>query len=138
MRTVFADSLFWIARACPRDSWAEAARNAENSLGESRIVTTDEVLSEFLTALSKGGEALRRQAVKMVQAILADSNVKVVPQSRDSFLAGLDLYAQRADKSYSLTDCISMSVMKSESLNAVLTHDHHFTQEGFTVLMRQV
>jgi predicted nucleic acid-binding protein len=38
---------------------------------------------------------------------------------------------------YSLTDCISMNAMRAEALTEVLTNDHHFEQEGFTVLMRK-
>ena len=101
------------------------------------LLTTDEVLTEFLTALSKGGENLRRQAARMVRAILANPNVKVLPQSRDSFLRGVDLYEQRLDKEYSLTDCISMNAMKSESVAEVLTNDQHFRQEGFEVLITE-
>ena len=137
MKTVFADTLFWIAILNPKDSCAEAARKAEDSLGEGRIVTTDEVLTEFLAGLSNRGKSLRLQAAKMVRAILENPNVNVVPQSHDSFLNGVDLYEQRCDKSYSLTDCISMTTMRSESLTEVLTNDHHFEQESFTILMRR-
>jgi hypothetical protein len=42
--------------------------------------------------------------------------VRVVPQSRDSFLAGMALYGSRPDKGYSLTDCISMQTMRKEGL----------------------
>lgn len=41
-------------------------------------------------------------------AILADPSVTVIPQSRESFLSGLELYRDRSDKGYSLTNCISM------------------------------
>lgn len=109
---------------------------ARDGLGSVRLVTTDEVLTELLAALSAGGEHIRRQAVRMVKAILDNPNVKVVPQSRDSFLKGLQLYEQRPDKGYSLTDCISMTIMKTEGLAEVLTNDHHFAQEGFTVLIQ--
>lgn len=100
-------------------------------------MTTDEVLTEFLAGLSNRGKSLRLQAAKMVRAILENPNVNVVPQSHDSFLNGVDLYEQRCDKSYSLTDCISMTTMRSESLTEVLTNDHHFEQESFTILMRR-
>ena len=73
----------------------------------------------------------------MVRAILTNPDVTVVPQSRDSFLEGLALYEQRGDKHYSLTDCISITTMRAESLTDVLTNDRHFEQEGFTVLMKQ-
>lgn len=62
--------------------------------------------------------------------------VTVVPQSRQSFLAGLELYRARPDKGYSLVDCISMSTMQSERITEVLTNDRHFEQEGFRALFR--
>jgi len=80
MKTVFADSHYWIAIVNPNDSWAEAAKKVRSSLGEIFIVTTDEVLTEFLAALSKG-EHMRKQAAKMVRVILDNPNVRVIPQT---------------------------------------------------------
>ncbi len=137
MKTVFADSVYWIAVVKPGDPWGDAARTARRSLGNVRTLTTDEVLTEFLAALSRSGQVLRLQAANMVRAILTDPRVNVIPQSRDSFLGGLDLYEQRGDKEYSLTDCVSMKAMKSESIVNVLTNDHHFEQEGFNILMKK-
>jgi len=136
MKTVFADSHYWIAIVKPGDPWAEAAKAARSSLGDVLIVTTDEVLTEFLAALSRG-EHMRRQAGKMVRAIMENPNVRVIPQTRDSFLKGLSFYENRSDKEYSLTDCISMNIMKAKSLKDVLTHDRHFKQERFTVLIKK-
>jgi len=51
-------------------------------------------------------------------------------------LAGLDLHFDRPDKNYSLTDCISMQMMRELGVFEILTHDHHFAQEGFVALMR--
>ena len=42
--------------------------------------------------------------------ILASPVIRVIPQSRESFLAGLHLYRSRPDKGYSLVDCISMQL----------------------------
>lgn len=134
MKTVFADSVYWIAIVNPGDHWTGPAKAAKQSLGEAVVVTTDEVLTEFLAALSHGGPSLRKAAVRMVRAILDNPNVKVAPQTRDGFLSGLQKYDARQDKEYSLTDCISMNVMETQSVSEVLTHDHHFKQEGFVVL----
>ncbi len=98
-------------------------------------MTTDEVLSEFLAALSAGGTAIRRAAVEMVRAIYNNPNVRVVPQTRETFLKALDRYERRMDKEYSLTDCSSMNAMDGEQITQILTHDHHFVQEGYVVLM---
>ena len=73
----------------------------------------------------------------MVRAILSNPNVKVVPQTHAAFLNALAFYEQREDKEYTLTDCISMNAMRSESLTEVLTNDHHFDQEGFTILIKK-
>lgn len=137
MKAVFADTLCWVAVARPDDQWHEPSLRAREEIGRVRIVTTDEVLSEFLAALSKGGAALRTHAVAMVRAIIANPNVTVVPQSRLSFLTGLGLYERRADKTYSLVDCTSMEAMRSAGLTEVLTNDGHFAQEGYSVLIRQ-
>ena len=137
MKTVFVDTLYWIAIVRPNDQWGDPAKKAKSLLSNVLLFTTDEVLTEFLTALSAGGENLRRQAARMVRAILANPNVKVLPQSRDSFLRGVDLYEQRLDKEYSLTDCISMNAMKSESVSEILTNDRHFGQERFEVLITE-
>ncbi len=137
MKKVFADSNYWIAVVRPKDQLSGAASHAHKNLGDAILVTTDEVLIEFLTALSRGGPSLRRTAVKMVRAILGNANVRVVQQTREGFLKGVTRYESREDKEYSLTDCISMNVMESQALTEVLTNDHHFEQEGFEVLIRR-
>jgi len=137
MKAVFADSLYWVAIARPGDPWSAAAHKAKAEVGDVRIVTTDEVLSEFLTALSGGGPKLRRQAASRVREMISNPMVKVIPQSRDSFLGGLKFYELRGDKEYSLIDCISMNAMRSESIAEILTSDHHFEQEGFALLIKE-
>ncbi len=131
---VFADTLYWVARTRPKDPYKEAAERARKSLGHVRIVTSDEVLNEFLGHLS-AVPRLREIAARMVREILANANVDVVPQTRDSFLRALEFYESRPDKGYSLTDCNSMVAMKQRGIEKVLTNDHHFTQEGFSILI---
>ena len=62
--------------------------------------------------------------------------IQVIEQTHQSFLSGFSLYEQRMDKGYSLTDCISMQTMCNLEIQEVLTHDKHFTQEGFTILLQ--
>lgn len=137
MKAVFADTVYWIAMARPRDPWRAAAQEARRRLGRIELVTTDEVLTEFLTALSRGGPRIRLAAARSVRALLFDSSVRVVPQSRESFRGALKLYEARPDKGYSIQDCASMNLMEAQSIDAVLTNDRHFEQEGFTVLMKR-
>lgn len=136
MKRVFVDTVYWIALVDPEDQWHDAAVQARRTVGEAAIVTSDDVLSEFLDGLASGGPHLRQRAASMVRAILASAKVEVLRQSRRSFLAGLDFFERRADKGYSLTDCISMAAMRRLGIREALTSDHHFAQEGFTVLIR--
>lgn len=136
MSTVFADSFYWIALNSPTDPWCEPAKRVSRSLGACRIITTDEVLAEFLTHFSKRGEFWRMKASRVARAIMRDPNVEVVPQSRGSFLAGLALYEQRPDKRYSLPDCIAFRTMRERGLTEALTHDHDYEREGFVILLR--
>ena len=135
MKRVFVDTLFWVAITLPGDPWHTPALEAHHKLGDVHLITTVEVLTEFLTSLSAGGSYYRKQAAQAVRDILTDSSVTVLPQTHDSFLLGLDLYKQRTYKQYSLTDCISIVVLRAEGITEVLTGDHHFTQEGFTILI---
>ena len=134
LRAVFADTFYWIAVFNPNDGFYGKATALGPSLLNTLIITTDEVLTEFLTYFASGDPEVRRKAVNTVRGILSNPKVRVLPQSRQSFLAGLELYDARPDKGYSLTDCISMNVMKAEGLTDVLTHDEHFSQEGFRTL----
>ena len=73
----------------------------------------------------------------LLEHLLADPNVTIVPPSQELFERGVKLYIDRPDKDWSLTDCISFVVMEQHHLTDVLTGDHHFEQAGFGVLLKQ-
>jgi len=136
MTALFADTFYWVALADFSDSAHQRALAITAERSASAIITTDEVLGEYLTFFASASGTLRRRAATSVQRILANPVIRVIPQSRASFLAGLDLYTQRPDKGYSLVDCISMQTMRKEGLTEALTNDRHFEQEGFRALFR--
>jgi predicted nucleic acid-binding protein len=114
MSALFADTFYWIALADLTDSAHRRAMALTVERKDSLIVTTDEVLTEYLTFFATAPEQMRRKAVTNAQRILEHPGVRVVPQSRESFLSGMALYQSRPDKGYSLTDCISMQTMHKE------------------------
>lgn len=136
MRQVFVDTSHWIALANPHDQLHALALRVSRQIEPVHLVTTDEVLIEFANFYCGLGQLMRHTAVELVRAIMSNPNITVVPQTRESFQKGLSLYESRQDKEYSLVDCISMETMQSRKLTECLTNDHHFEQEGFTILLR--
>lgn len=53
MKTVFADTGYWVALLNPNDDWHTLALSASEALGKARLITTEMVLDELLAALSK-------------------------------------------------------------------------------------
>lgn len=135
MTTFFMDTLYLVARL-PRDQWHEKARVLSRELSSARFVTTEFVPLEVLNFFAAYRPEMRQAVTAFVREALGDDSIEVVPHSRDAFLKGLDLYESRLDKGYSLTDCISMTVMRERNVYDVLTHDRHFSQEGFNILLR--
>jgi uncharacterized protein len=136
MRSVFADTSYWIATINPKDNLHNRAMNVVRLL-DCRLVTSDMVLTEVLNAFAEWGAHVRDTAAGAVQAIVQDGGTEVVPQTRRLFLEALELYRQRSDKSWSLTDCASFVIMDERGIADALTHDIHFIQKGYTALLRE-
>jgi predicted nucleic acid-binding protein len=136
VNAVFADTFYWAALTNIDDPANSRALNISRSLAPDKIVTTDEVLAEYLTFFAGAKPSIRDRAGRNVAALLDSLEVRIVPQSRETFLAGLQLYRARPDKGYSMVDCISMQTMRREGLTDALTNDRHFEQEGFRALFR--
>jgi len=132
---VFVDTAYLIAILNPDDELAGAAAIAHEQLAGAQLVTTEEVLTEFLNAMADADVWVRVRAYEMVLKILSSPKMEVIVQSHDSFLKGLDLYGRRCDLGDSLTDCISMNTMRGLEIRQILTGDRHFRQEGFTILL---
>ncbi len=133
MKPVFGDSLYFLALLNPRDAYHErAVQFAQAWRGV--IVTTRWILAEVCDGLSAAQN--RALAVTFVEQAASSARFRVVSGSDALFERGFDLYRRRADKDWTLTDCISFVVMADENLTDALTGDHHFEQAGFKALLR--
>src|SRR5438309_11606345 len=56
---------------------------------------------------------------KPIRTVLSDEQVEVLSETRQTFLDGLTLYESRSDKTYSLTDCRSVNVMRKHVITDV-------------------
>jgi len=136
MTAVFADTSFWIALTNEADDAYEKAQAFSSSLGQRKILTSESVLTEYLNYFAGWRPNSRNEASANVQSLLLNRLVTVDAHTAETFLSGLELYRQRLDKGYSLTDCISMQIMRRERITEALTSDRHFEQEGFRALFR--
>jgi hypothetical protein len=133
MNSIFADTSYYVALLGERDqNHTQAVTLAQAFHGQT--ITTDFVLVEVGNWLSRTAD--RPLFLKLLDTLRADPQTTVVPATRELFDAGCSLFADRRDKDWSLTDCISFIVMEQQGLTDALTADHHFEQAGFTVLLR--
>ena len=132
MNVLFADSFYYLALLNPDDAAHAEAVELARSL-RCRVVTTAFVIIEIADAM--GSARQRGNVLALLENLGSDPNLNIVPPTQDLYEAGLDLYAQRPDKDWSLTDCISFSVMMRNDITDALTADRHFQQAGFNALL---
>jgi hypothetical protein len=133
MRPVFADTSYYVALLHENDiRHGEALRLSQEQVRP--VVLTEFVLLELGNTLCRGHA--RRVFIGLVEHLRSDPLYTIVSVSPALFDAGLRLFGQRADKDWSMTDCISFVVMKQRRLTEALTADHHFEQAGFKALLK--
>lgn len=137
MRTVFADAGYWIARLGDHDQLGARAQAVTDALGVVQIVTTQMVLVEVLTHMSRAGARSRRRAVLLVEGLERRSDVEIIPQTAAQFRAALGRYAARVDQRWSPTDCTSFIAMEERGISEALAYDRDFEQAGFVALLRE-
>jgi len=133
MKSVFADTNFFVAFLSRRDTFHSLAREFMAAL-QSRMVTTDWVLVEVANFMAK--TRLRSEAARLIRAIRANPRMDIVPATAAAIEDGLRFYELHQDKRWSLTDCISFQVMRREGISQALTADRHFEQAGFEILLK--
>jgi len=132
MTEVFADTFYYIALLNPTDRFHTATIEATQTLRQP-LVTTAWVLMEVADALC--APAVRQRTHQFLQRVIADPNTVVIADHEPWFSRGVQLYGQRLDKAWSLTDCISFTVMTERGSTDALTGDHNFVQAEFLALL---
>lgn len=132
MRAVFADTFYFLALLNKRDAAHQQAVAASRSPGLA-IVTTEFVLLELADALCKPSQ--REEVLALCNLVETDPAFRLIRATGELIQRGRQLYSERPDKDWSLTDCISFVVMRDEGLADALTGDNHFEQAGFRALL---
>lgn len=98
------------------------------------LVTTAWVLTELASTLSK--RKFRHHFLSTIKRLRENPAVVIIGPDDTLFELGIELFAARTDKDWSLTDCISFVVMERRGITEALTGDHHFEQAGFRALLQ--
>ena len=133
--TIFLDTAYVNALINTRDQWHGRAIQWEQKLAaETReLLTTEFILIEIGDSLATVKH--RREAAAVISRLTSSSFVEVIPATSQLSNDGLNLFRQRQDKAWGLTDCMSFIVMQEHRVLEALTMDDDFVQAGFRALM---
>jgi hypothetical protein len=134
-KRAFVDTSCWVGQLSKNDQLHDSAVAVYQSLfsRDYSFTTTSAVINETANALS--APQFRRSVVAFHKRLLASSRIEIVFVDERLWIAGWKLYEERADKAWSLTDCISIVVMQEKGLVEALAHDEHFRQAGAKTLL---
>ena len=136
MRARFVDASFLIVVLVASEAQHHVAVRLFNEMKGYRLFTSDGVMFEVLAHISKWDPQTRLDGVRLMRRLMTPGEgFEVLYPTPERIRAALDLYEQRLDQSYSLVDCMSMTLMDELGITEVLTYDNDFHGEGrFTVL----
>ena len=138
MEEFFVDSTFLVARFNVRDdrhkeALAFVGELAAGAMGAFRVVTTDYVFDETVTAIlaRTRNHALAANAGR---SVLNSKAWRLEFLGRRDFEKGWEFFLDRGDKRWSFTDCMSFTFMEDRGFRKALAFDENFRQAGFATL----
>ena len=129
MKTVFADTGYYIALVNSEDEYHLLAREYTASFRGS-FLTTSWVLLELANHLAK--EPNRALFLSLFDDLRKNQRVRILPPAQAEFDRGIEPYRHRPDKDWSLTDCVSFVVMRDHGVNEALSTDRNFEQASLS------
>ncbi len=135
-QVIFVDTVGWIVLVHRRDDLHKEVVQIYRNLGRVLRVTTDAVLIESCNSFSK--TAIRPLALALMDKVRKAEQLgvlEIVHVSEELIERGWELFSTRKDKGWSLTDCISFTVMKDKGISRATTSVHYFEQVGFEKLI---
>ena len=135
MNRLFLDAAYAIALSAATDKYHKRAEVLARQIETDSIqmITTRAVILEIGNALAKS--RYRAAAIELLDSLEEDPDVKIIALSEESYSRAMELYRQRLDKEWGLTDCVSFVVMQDHGITEALTTDEHFKQAGFGALL---
>ena len=136
MKAVFVDTGAFFAVLIPEDLHHERARALFTQAGEEgwQLVTTNMVVIETYALLLNRSHGGRPSALAFLDAIERDEyQIERVSESDEA--AAFDLVRAHEDKTYSLCDAMSFTVMERLGITDAIAFDRHFAEYGRFALL---
>jgi len=133
---VFLDTSGLIAVVNVDDQWHSLAESTWQELlrANTSFLTTSLVLIEVADGLSRIHQ--RSLAVYLYDRLRSSPQVEIIQVVQATEEQAWDLFRERQDKDWGMTDCVSFVVMRDRDLQEAFTNDRHFEQAGFIRLLR--
>ena len=135
MNRVFVDTAAWLALINIDDDFHKQAQQVKAQLKQDKcyLVTSDFVLLEVADGLSS--LSVRSRTIRFINRLKEAQGLLIIPINQDLFKQAWELYCQRLDKEWGLTDCTSFVIMQQQKITKAFTSDKHFEQAGFIRLL---
>ena len=134
MSDVFADTYYFVALVNRKGDEARKRAIEATRQRTGRLITTAWELTELANMLCDPRH--RQLFLDMLAVLRNDRDSVIIPAEPAVFEQGIELFTDRPDKEWSLTDCISFVVMGTRRIADALTADHHFEQAGFNAVLK--
>lgn len=99
------------------------------AISQPSLVTSTYIFDEIVTFFNSRN--LHYKAVEIGNRLIESPEIELIEIEQKLFNQGWLYFQKYADKSYSLTDCLSFIIMQENHIAQALTLDHHFVQAGF-------
>lgn len=132
---VMLDTSGLVALVVADDRWHSAAVAAYAGVraARRRLVVTSLTLAELADTLSAVN--LRPLASALRDRLFESEAVEIVPFEGELDSRAWQLFRERPDEEWGLTDCAAFVVMEERRIRDALTADHHFRQAGYHCLI---
>jgi predicted nucleic acid-binding protein len=133
---VFVDSFAWIAAINKTDNYhAVVLKTLENLIKhKTKLFTTSFIVIETINALSK--VEFRKSVIEFVGKLQKSPSAEIVKITDEIYNSAWELYKQRKDKNWGITDCTSFEVMRLFDIKKAFTNDKHFEQAGYSLVLK--
>lgn len=132
--TVFIDTGVWYALADKSDQFHGKSTDYIKRLMQNGVslVTTNLVIHETVMLLSR--KLSKKAAIRFLDMVYLDDTLEIKENDEIIEQKAYKVFKKYHDQDFSITDCVSFTIMKDHHIKKAFTFDRHFKVMKFTVV----